>query len=120
MIKKLKSLRPDTLVYDLTWVVGEAEIASIEPEMKKIENKYGKVKLMIGLDAKGETLPALMEEFVLGIKHWNKIDKIAFVGEKKWWKPLIAMDNLFTKFDEKYFDISQIEDAWNWLGKNNN
>ena len=49
----------------------------MEPAMKKIEDKYGKVKLLIALNATGETLSALLEEFVLGIKHWNKIDKIA-------------------------------------------
>ena len=119
MIKKLKSLRPDTLVYELSWLVIGAEIASVEPDLEKIENKYGQVKLLIVLDARGESFSALLKEFVLGIKHWNKIDKIAFVGEKEWWKPLIAVNNVFTKFDEKYFDVSKLEAAWEWLGEEN-
>lgn len=117
MVEKLKSLREDTLVYELSWVVSEKSIANIEPEMKKLEEKFGKVKLMIILNAKGETLSAMLEEFELGIKHWNKISKIAYVGDKKRWKPLIAIDNVFTKFEEKYFDLNDLDEAWKWLGE---
>lgn len=120
MVEKLKSFREDTLVYELSWAVTEAGIANMEPDLKKAEDKYGKVKLMIILDAKGETLSAFLEEFELGIKHWNKISKIAYVGEKKWWKPLIAIDNVFTKFKEKYFDVSELTEAWDWLEEEDN
>jgi len=31
---------------------------------------------------------------------------------------VVAFDNLFTKFKEKYFDVDDMGNAWKWLKEN--
>ena len=117
MIKIVESLRPDTLVYELNGFVTKDEIAAIEPDMKTIEERMGHINLVIMLNAEGESMGAILKEEQLSVKHWNKIKKIAYVGDKKWWKPVVIIDNILTKFEEKYFDVDEMEKGWKWLAE---
>lgn len=115
MIKQIDSLRVDTLVYEFDGFITKEEIIIIDEGIEFMLSEIGKVNLMICINAKGESLAALIKEFQLGIKYWNKINKIAYVADKKHWKTLVAMDNFFAKFKEKYFDIDDMDNAWKWL-----
>ncbi len=53
----------------------------------------------------------------MGIKYWNKINKIAYIDDNKKWGSLIVLDDIFTKFKEKYFELDQIDKAWEWLSE---
>lgn len=116
MIKELKSPYQDTLIYELDSIISQFEIDIIEKGIEETLLNYSKVNLMININVEGESLGSFIKEFSVGIKYWNKIDKIAYVGDKKkHLKFLVEIDNLFTKFKEKYFDIDEIDKAWNWL-----
>ncbi|MCB0397826.1 MAG: STAS/SEC14 domain-containing protein [Flavobacteriales bacterium] len=118
MIKQTSTLRKDTLVVELSGYLIQKEIASLEPEMKAIEKEFGYVNLLVSLlNVKGESLGALMEELRLGLKHWNQIHKVAYIGDKDWLKALVKLDNVFVKFKEKYFDVPEMNEAWDWLGE---
>ncbi len=119
MLTKLKSNTPNVLVYEINDFITETEIDSIEKDIEKVLEKHEKVNLMLHVNVMGENLKAFLKEFQVGIEFWNKINQIAYIGEKsKFWEALIALDNLFTKFKEKYFSIDEVEDAWEWLNKN--
>jgi hypothetical protein len=117
MIKQINSLRPDTLVYELDEFVTEDEIIVIGKGIDSLLTEFEKVNLMICINVKRESFGAFVKEFQLGIKNWNTLNKIAFVADKKHWESLVKLDNFFTKFDEKYFDIDDMNAAWNWLNK---
>ncbi len=115
MIRKVKSPHINTLVYELEEFIGQYEIKVID---KDIENKlqdFNKVNLMLYIDVKGENLGSFIKEFQVGIKYWNKINKIAYIGDHKKWAPLVAIDNFFTKFKERYFELDNIANALDWL-----
>ena len=76
---------------------------------------FDKVNLMIDVHIESENLPSFFKELQVGIKYWNKINKIAYIGESKLWKTLVEIDNIFTKFKEKYFGLDDLENAWNWI-----
>ncbi len=115
MIKEIKSPRLDTLVYEIDDIITEQEISiigdGIEEKLKDVE----KVNLMLYINVEGETFGSFVKEFQLGVKYWSKINKIAYLSNKKNWNTLIAIDNLFTKFKEKYFDIEEVDKAWEWI-----
>jgi hypothetical protein len=70
---------------------------------------------MIYINAKGEGFDALFEEFHLGKKYANYINKIAFISNKNYWNLIVLIDSLSTKYKEKYFDIDEIAKAWDWI-----
>ncbi len=115
MITQLPSPHTNTLVYELEYYINVEEIEIIAKGIDSISQKFDKINLMIYSNVKGESLASFVKEFQLGIKYWNKIDKIAFIGDHKNWKTIIAVDNLFTRFNEKYFELNDIAKAWDWL-----
>jgi len=117
MIKQISSLHSNTLVYELEEYISQYEIEIIDKGIETILKDFDKVNLMLYINVKGENLASFIKEFQLGIKYWNKIGKIAYIGEKRKWKTLIAIDNFFTKFKEKYFELDDIAKAWDWINK---
>ncbi len=115
MIKELESQNANTLVYELEDYISQYEIEIIDKGIDALLKNRSKVNLMIAVNVKGENLGALVKEFQVGIKYWNKVNKIAYVTDKKYWKTLVEIDNIFTKIKEKYFNIDDIGKAWDWL-----
>ena len=50
-----------------------------------------------------------------GLKHYSDFDRIAMVGDRKWEKWMVQVSKPFTKAEMRYFDASQVDDAWAWL-----
>ncbi len=115
MLRQIDSLRVDTLVYELDEFVTKDEIIAIDEGIEFMLSEIDTVNLMICINASGESFGAFIKEFQMGIKYWNKINKVAYVADKKHWKTLVAIDNFFTKFKEKYFDVDDMDAAWKWL-----
>ncbi|MCF6182349.1 STAS/SEC14 domain-containing protein [Lutibacter sp.] len=117
MLNQIKSLNPNTLVYELDEFVTKDEIIMIDEGIQSTLSNFDEINLMICINIKRESLGALIKEFQVGLKYWNKINKIAYVADKKHWQTLVEIDNLFTKFKEKYFDVDDMDNAWKWLNK---
>ncbi len=115
MLQQIESQRIDTLVYELDEFITKDEIDAIDKGIEFMLSEVDKVNLMICINAKGESFGAFIKEFQVGIKYWNKLHKIAYVADKRNWKILVAIDDFFTKFKEKYFDIDDMDNAWKWL-----
>lgn len=118
MINQIKSLHTDTLVYELEDFISEYEIEIIDKGIGELLKKFDSVNLMLYIHVKGENVGSFIKEFQVGMKYWSKINKIAYIGDNKNWNTLVAIDNFFTKFKEKYFDIEDISEAWDWINKN--
>ncbi len=115
MLRQIDSLRVDTLVYELDEFVTKDEIIAIDEGIEFMLSEIDTVNLMICINSSGESFGAFIKEFQMGIKYWNKINKVAYVADKKHWETLVAIDNFFTKFKEKYFDVDDMDAAWKWL-----
>lgn len=118
MIKQLKSDHPKTLIYELYDFITKDEIDKMSEGIATALQNFEKVNLMLILDVKRETLGSLIEEFQLGIKYWNRIGKIAYLANNNHLSAFVEVDNLFTKFKEKYFGLDQISEAWDWINEN--
>ena len=115
MIRKVKSLHSNTLVYELEEFISQYEIAIIDKDIETILQEFNKVNLMLYINVAGENLGSFIKEFQVGIKYWNKINKIAYIGDHKKWATLVFIDNFFTKFKERYFEVDDIANAWDWI-----
>jgi len=115
MLTQIDSPRKDTLVYELDGYVTEKDIIHIDNGIEFILSLYDIVNLMIYLNAKGEGLSTFIKEFQLGTKYSKYIHKIAFISDKKYWDLLVFLDNISTRYKEKYFDVDDVANAWNWI-----
>lgn len=119
MIAEINSPHPNTLIYDIEYFITEYELDIIQKGIEETLKKYDSVNLMLYLHVEGENLSALVKEFKLGLTYWNKINKIAYICDTGYLKPLIAIDNLFTKFKEKCFTLEEVDKAWDWINDKN-
>ena len=115
MINQIKSLNSNTLVYELEEFISQYEIDIIDKGIAARLKDFDKINLMLYINVEGENVASFIKEFQVGLKYWNKINKIAYIGDHKHWKALIEIDNFFTKFKEKYFELDNIAKAWNWI-----
>jgi hypothetical protein len=53
----------------------------------------------------------------LGLRHYRDFDRIAMVGDRKWEKWMATLGKPFTRAKIRYFDVSEIDAAWNWIGE---
>jgi hypothetical protein len=77
--------------------------------------QYGKLRILFVMqDFHGWTAGAMWEDLKFDLKHWNDIERLAVVGDRKWEKGMAAFCKPFTKAQIRYFDASQIEEARQW------
>ena len=77
---------------------------------------YGKVRILFDLIGfRGWTLGALFEDTKFAFKHYRVIDRLSFVGDRRWEKGMAIFCTPFTKAKIRYFDIVDFDKAKAWL-----
>lgn len=89
-------------------------IPSLEKEIADADSHKINV-LMEVADFHGWEIKAGWDDFKTGIKHRKNFNKVALVGDKKWEKVVSKFFSFFISAEVKYFDISQKDEAINWL-----
>ncbi|MCC6821321.1 MAG: STAS/SEC14 domain-containing protein, partial [Verrucomicrobia subdivision 3 bacterium] len=50
-------------------------------------------------------------------QHCRDVERVALVGERKWEEWMAKVCKPFTLAKLRYFDIADIESAWQWLSE---
>ncbi|TDI79264.1 MAG: STAS/SEC14 domain-containing protein [Caldithrix sp.] len=86
------------------------------PEIERMIEKCGKIYALIELmDFEGGELEAWWERMKFDTKHFDDIERVAVVGEKKWYAVLDEVSSPFTVAKTRYFGPQESEKALNWL-----
>lgn len=86
------------------------------PAAEALIQEHGKIRvLFIMHDFHGWTAGAAWEDLKFDLKHFSDIERLALVGESKWEKGMSVFCRPFTTSKIKYFDISQLEEAREWI-----
>ena len=60
-------------------------------------------------------LDAAKADFQLGTRQYRRVERCAFVSDKKWHKWAVKLLGPFTRRTrEKYFEPAQLDEAWAW------
>jgi len=114
MIKFLKKSHDNIFGLEATGEITEKDIIDWETKINKAVKKYGTVNWLFVIKAsKFESLKSMYSDMMWLLKNIVHFDKMAIVGDKKWEELLIKADSL--AFGEKYFDISQLDQAWDYI-----
>jgi hypothetical protein len=96
----------------LTKEAYEKFVPAVDAQIKE----HGKLRILfIMQDFHGWTAGAMWEDLKFDMKHWQDIERLAIVGDKKWEKGMAAFCKPFTKAQIRYFDSAHVDQAREWL-----
>lgn len=86
------------------------------PEVERLVQKHGKIRILLDMhDFHGWDAGALWEDIKFDVKHFNDIERLAMVGEKKWEKGMAVFCKPFTSAEVRYFPRSEEQAARSWI-----
>lgn len=86
------------------------------PKVEALIHQHGKIRVLIEMeDFHGWSAGALWEDLKFDVRHFRDIERLAFVGDKKWEKGMAAFCKPFTTAEIRYFDTAQMNDAKQWI-----
>lgn len=107
----------DSILY--TIVSGKLTVGDYDkflPIAKEKIAHFGKVKWYFEMkDFEGWEADALWKDIKFDIKHFNDVEKMAIVGEKKLHEIVTQFTKPFTGATVKYFDSTDKEEAKDWI-----
>lgn len=93
-----------------------ADYQQFVPYFEGLVRQHGKIRVLFdmarfhGWDAK-----ALWDDIKFDLKHFNDIERLALVGEKKWQEWMATFCKPFTTATVQYFDHQQADQARAWI-----
>lgn len=100
----------------VTGKLEKSDYETFKPAAEELINEYGKIRVLFVMhDFHGWTAGALWEDIKFDAKHFNHIERLAIVGESKWEKGMSVFCRPFTTAKIKYFDISELDKAREWI-----
>ena len=116
MIEKLERSSGSVLGFKMSGKLHDDDYRQFVPQLEAAIQTHGKVRLLAYFhDFHGWDLHALWDDTKFSTKHCADIDSIALVGDQKWEEWMAKVCRPFTMAKIKYFDVSQLETAWQWL-----
>lgn len=102
----------------LSGKLHDADYQEFVPAVDAAIEKQGKLRLLAQFhDFHGWDLHALWDDTKFSTTHCTKIERIALVGEKKWEEWMAKVCKPFTMAQLRYFDVTQLDAAWQWLAE---
>ena len=98
--------------------LSHEDYASITPMLESAIAGIDHPKINVLIDAtefEGWELRALWDDFKLGLKHGQKFEKMAMVGNKKWMSYAVKIGSWFIAGDAKHFE--DLTEAIVWLNE---
>ena len=90
------------------------------PMIEGMMESNSKIRLLVELhDFEGWTAGALWEDSKFAARHFNDIERLAVVGDKRWEKGVTMFIKPFTSAEVRYFDIKTVDEARQWIHEKN-
>lgn len=100
----------------LTGKITEQDYELFVPELERLIGEHGQLRMLVELrNFEGWTFSGLWEDLKFDIKHFNDIERLAIVGEKRWHEGMALFCKPFTTASIRYFESFEIGDAREWL-----
>jgi hypothetical protein len=116
MIETIETGSERVVGWKLHGTLHDEDYQRFLPQVESILTKQGKVRLFVQFeDFHGWDIHAAWDDVKFGASHYSDFERIAMVGDRTWEKWMAALCKPFTKAKVRYFDHSQIEEAWRWL-----
>lgn len=116
MIEELDSRSGNTLGFKMIGKLHDDDYRTFVPRVDQAIAEEGKIRMLAWFhDFEGWDMHALWDDIKFATTHCTKIERLAMVGERTWEKWMAKVCAPFTMAKVKYFDVSEIDAAWQWL-----
>lgn len=104
------------LVVRVSQKLSKEDYEQFTPEIERLVGRFGKLRILFEMhNFEGWDAGALWEDVKFDAKHFNDIERLAFVGDKKWEKGMATFCRAFTTAEIKYFDWHDVDEAQAWI-----
>ena len=106
------------LEINLTGKLAKDDYKRFVPQIEQAIKDHGRLRLLVHMrEFHGWTGSGVWEDIKFDVKHFADLERIAFVGDKKWEAAMSAFCKPFTRAQTRFFYESHLEEARNWLGE---
>jgi len=104
------------LVVRVTGKLEQTDYEHLVPVFERLFQNHGKLRVLFDMVAfHGWEAGALWKDIKFDIKHFDHIERLALVGERKWQHGMASFCKVFTTATIQYFDHADAAAARNWL-----
>lgn len=92
--------------------------AHIVPAMDSLIGDYGRIRLLFDLSRFEGLAPGVSwQELLIRFKNYSDVERLAFVGDKKWCDIIAGFSNEFTNCDVRSSEDLTLKEALTWLAQ---
>lgn len=127
MIEQLKTFETNVLAIEVIDNFSETDEKLCQKFFKKkLEQGYDQINLLVKIDeykVPHTSAKAFFEDIIFLFRNFKHLGHLAIVAHSNVVKALVPIDDLFFKRaskgrEERYFDVSQMEQAWKFVEEN--
>ncbi|MBT7942120.1 MAG: STAS/SEC14 domain-containing protein [Alphaproteobacteria bacterium] len=88
----------------------------LTPRLEKAIADFGRLRLFFDMeDMEGWEVEAAFDDFAFGLQHWNDLERVAMVGDRRWEEVSAKVFNALNKGDIRFFDTDHRDTAHDWI-----
>lgn len=86
------------------------------PEVERLITDHGRVRVLFDMqEFRGWNVGGLWEDVKFSVNHFNDVERVAMVGERKWQEWMASFCKPFTTAEIRYFEPNEADQAHDWL-----
>ncbi|HSG16905.1 MAG TPA: STAS/SEC14 domain-containing protein [Anaerolineae bacterium] len=93
------------------------DYAELLPKIDEAIAASGRINMVVVIDQPEgwDGLDAAKADYKFGTREYRQVERCAFVSDKKWFKWVVKLMDPFTRrTDEKFFEPTELDQAWAW------
>ena len=116
MIQELPVDEKNIFAFRVSGRLTDDDYQQFLPRLDELIKAHGRISLLIELDDfRGWELKAAWDDLKYGLEHEDDFERIAIVGDKRWYGWFVKLAGAMSSTDIRYFNRDDLEAAWTWL-----
>jgi hypothetical protein len=104
-----------TLVVDAHDKLTRSDYERFVPQIERLIERHGKINFVARLvDLDGVEVAALWEDLKFDVKHYDDVERVAIVGDRRWMEWMAQFCKPFTTAEVEYFTPERFDEAVAW------
>lgn len=117
MFEHIQKIQGPVMAFKFTGEITDEEHSRLDALLKNHISKWGTIRLIVTVKhyPSFSSAEALYEDMRMIKFHSENIERMAVVGDRPWKGTWVALFGLFSRMETNYFEMAEIEEAWQWV-----